>query len=107
MPVTDQCRPPLNSPVHVKKNIPHAQVLSREVVTTFASERLLQTFLGPFVKLPRVVQVYESLKKYTLQGSAVGLMPNAQYALEAIHPDLLSRQVAASELPACLFHDVK
>jgi len=38
------------------------------------------------------MQVYESLKEYTLQGSAVGLMPNAQYALKAIHPNLLARQ---------------
>ena len=36
-------------------------------------------------------QVYESLKEYTLQGSVVGLAANAQYALEAIHPDLLSK----------------
>ena len=38
-----------------------------------------------------LLQVYESLKEYTLQGSAVGLAANAQYALEAIHPDLLAR----------------
>ncbi|KAL3144420.1 hypothetical protein ABBQ32_004168 [Trebouxia sp. C0010 RCD-2024] len=37
------------------------------------------------------VQVYESMKQYTLQGSAVGLSANAQHALEAIHPDLLAR----------------
>ncbi|KAL3154854.1 hypothetical protein ABBQ38_011396 [Trebouxia sp. C0009 RCD-2024] len=37
------------------------------------------------------VQVYESMKQYTLQGSAVGLAANAQHALEAIHPDLLAR----------------
>ncbi|KAL0042605.1 hypothetical protein WJX79_004971 [Trebouxia sp. C0005] len=37
------------------------------------------------------VKVYESLTEYTLQGSAVGLQPNAQYALEAIHPGLLAR----------------
>ncbi|KAL0049404.1 hypothetical protein WJX82_001334 [Trebouxia sp. C0006] len=37
------------------------------------------------------VRVYESLTEYTLQGSAVGLQPNAQYALEAIHPDLFAR----------------
>ena len=37
------------------------------------------------------LQVYESMKQYTLQGSAVGLGANAQHALEAIHPDLLAR----------------
>ena len=38
-----------------------------------------------------LLQVYESLKEYTLQGSAVGLAANAQYALGAIHPNLLTR----------------
>lgn len=40
------------------------------------------------------LQVYESMKEYTLQGSAVGLGPNAQHALEAVHPDLLARYSA-------------
>jgi len=47
---------------------------------------------------PHLTQVYESLTEYTLQGSAVGLQPNAQYALEAIHPDLFARRAAAYEL---------
>ena len=38
-----------------------------------------------------LLQVYESMKEYKLQGSAVGLGPNAQHALEAIHPDLSAR----------------
>ena len=41
--------------------------------------------------IPLLLQVYESMKEYKLQGSAVGLGPNAQHALEAIHPDLLAR----------------
>ncbi len=49
------------------------------------------------------MQVYESLTEYTLQGSAVGLQPNAQYALEAIHPDLFARQATAYDL--LRFHD--
>lgn len=46
------------------------------------------------VKQRLASQVYESLKEYTLQGSVVGLAANAQYALEAIHPDLLSKYMS-------------
>ena len=37
-------------------------------------------------------QVYESLSEYTPQGSGVTLMPNAQYALQAIDTGLFERQ---------------
>lgn len=37
------------------------------------------------------LQIYESLKKYTLQGSGVLMMPNVQNALEAIQPSLLQK----------------
>lgn len=37
------------------------------------------------------MKVFESMKGYKLSGSGVALYPNAQYALEAIHPDLLAR----------------
>ena len=37
------------------------------------------------------LQVYESLKEYTLQGSGVLMMPNVQNALEAIQPSLLQK----------------
>ena len=43
--------------------------------------------------LQYLAQVYESMKGYRLQGSGVGLSANAQHALQAIHPDLLNRQV--------------
>ena len=43
--------------------------------------------------LQYLAQVYESMKNYRLQGSGVGLSANAQHALQAIHPDLLNRQV--------------
>ena len=45
-------------------------------------------------RYPVTLQVYESMKEYTLQGSAVGLGPNAQHALEAVNPDLLARYIA-------------
>ncbi|KAL0030448.1 hypothetical protein WJX79_005879 [Trebouxia sp. C0005] len=40
------------------------------------------------------VKIYESLKKYTLQGSGVLMMPNVQNALEAIQPSLLQKFIA-------------
>lgn len=37
------------------------------------------------------IKVYESQKVFKPQGSVIALAVNCQYALEAIHPDLLSR----------------
>ena len=37
------------------------------------------------------LQVYESLRRYKLQGSGVLMHANVQHAMEAIDPDLLER----------------
>lgn len=37
------------------------------------------------------MQVFESQSSYKPQGSVIALAVNCQYALEAIHPDLLAR----------------
>ena len=40
-------------------------------------------------KLP--LQVFESQKAFKLQGSVIGVAVNAQHALEAINPELLTK----------------
>lgn len=69
-------------------------------VDCFARRRPARTQQGLLQRLSCLLKVYESMKGYRLQGSGVAVSANAQHALEAIHPDLLARQVQFVSLTA-------
>lgn len=49
-----------------------------------------------------VLQVFESLREYKVQGSGVLFNANGQSALEAINPDLLERWFQTELNDACI-----
>ncbi len=54
-----------------------------------SSALLFRLFEYYMAKLP--LQVFESQKAFKLQGSVIGVAVNAQHALEAINPELLTK----------------
>ena len=68
---------------------PFAGMPSRFGQLTHSSALLFRLSERHRAKVP--LQVFESQKAFKLQGSVIGVAVNAQHALEAVHPDLLTR----------------